>query len=218
MPEDVDPTTQKVLRRLKEAKDNTRLFIISLDLVAKSYQVISTTENLPYDVLYLTPCSSIIGGVIVVSATSIIHVDQASKVTALALSGWAVRVTELIFVGKEPPDDKRLEGSRAAFLDDTTLLLVTSTGVIHKIKLECEGRLVRQLVLFASLGASSPPSAVLIHKSMVFIASTADCSVLLKVPSSAIKSSSRMGAMTDSNMEIGVLCIRWVHAFTQTSP
>jgi cleavage and polyadenylation specificity factor subunit 1 len=152
----------------------------------------------------------------VVSATSIIHVDQASKVTALALSGWAVRVTELTFVGKEPLDDKRLEGSRAAFLDDTTLLLVTATGVIHKINLEREGRLVRQLALSSPLGASSPPSAVLIHQSMVFIASTADCSVLLKVPFSARKSSNRMGAMTNSNMEIGVPCICWVHAFTET--
>ncbi|KAG8792615.1 mRNA cleavage and polyadenylation factor subunit, partial [Serendipita sp. 399] len=35
--------------RLKECKDNTSLFIISLDLVAKSYQVITEVENLPYD-------------------------------------------------------------------------------------------------------------------------------------------------------------------------
>jgi cleavage and polyadenylation specificity factor subunit 1 len=190
-------------RRLKETKDNTRLFIVSLDLITKSYQVISTTENLPYDVLYLTPCSSLIGGVMVVSATSITHVDQASKVTALALSGWAARITELTFAGKEPPDDKRLEGSRAVFIDDTTLLLVASTGAIHKVSMEREGRLVRHLVLSSPLGISSPPSAVLTHKSMVFIASTADCSVLLKVPSSGIKSSNRIDALNDSNMEIG---------------
>jgi len=133
-----------------------------------------------------------------------LHVDQASKETATALSGWAVRLTEISFVGKEPLDDTRLEGSKAAFLDDVTLLLVTVTGTIHQVSLEREGRLVRQLVVSAPLGISTPPSSVLIHKAMVFISSTADHSVLLK-DTGTTRSSARSGATNGASMDIGML-------------
>ncbi|KIM33311.1 hypothetical protein M408DRAFT_152666 [Serendipita vermifera MAFF 305830] len=188
--------------RLKENKDNTRIFIISLDLVAKSYQVISRTENLPYDTLYLIPCSSKIGGVLIVSATSIIHVDQASKVTALALSGWAVRTTEIPFIGREPTEDMRLEGSQAAFVNDTTLLLVLASGTTYKAILEREGRLIRQITLSSPLGASSPPSAILVDRSLVFVASTSDRSVLWNLISSTSKTSTSSDTKIESNMEI----------------
>lgn len=140
----------------------------------------------------------------IVSATSITHVDQASKVTALALSGWSARVTETMFTGKDPSTDMRLEGSRAAFVDDTTLLLVSATGIVFKVDLLREGRLVRQLSLSSPLGMSSPPSVVLTNKSVVFIASTTDRSVLLKVASNDAKSSIGSEIRDGVNMETGM--------------
>jgi cleavage and polyadenylation specificity factor subunit 1 len=172
-----------LFRRLKERKDNTWLFIVSLDLVAKQYQVIVTVENLPYDALYLSPCPNAIGGVVVATANSIIHVDQASKITALPFSGWAKRVTDLIMVGEEPIDDIHLEGSRSTFLTDTKLLVVLVDGTMHEVDFEHEGRLVRRLVLHAPIGVASPPSAVLANSELVFIASTSHHSVLLNLPS-----------------------------------
>jgi cleavage and polyadenylation specificity factor subunit 1 len=187
------------------------LFIISLDLVTKQYQVIVTVENLPYDALYLSPCPNAIGGVAVISANSIIHVDQASKVTALQMNGWAKRVTDLVLAGEEPGSDVHLEGSHSTYLSDTKLLLVLVDGTMHEIDFEHEGRLVRRLVLRPALGMTSPPSVVLARDEIVFVGSTSYHSILLENssfdqnPDSGRKSSAANGM----HMEFGTHMIHY---------
>ncbi|KAG8765123.1 mRNA cleavage and polyadenylation factor subunit [Serendipita sp. 397] len=165
--------------RLKECKDNTSLFLISLDLVAKSYQVITEIENLPYDPLYLIPCSSNIGGVMILTTNAILHVDQASKITSLATNGWARRVTDTLIISEEPPSDVHLEGSRAAFLSDNDLLVVLVNGIVMHVHLDHEGRLVRKLTVEQQMGRCSPPSVLLVQNSVVFVGSLISRSVLL---------------------------------------
>lgn len=199
------------LSRLKESKDNSSLFIVSLDLVAKQYQVIMTVEKLPYDVLHLTPCPNAIGGVIVVSANSIIHVDQASKVTATSSNGWAKRVTDVVLSNEDPDLDIHLEGSQSAFISDTQMLLVLADGSIRIVDLEHEGRLVRRIGFGASLGVTSPPTAILVNDGIVFIASTSYRSVLLGIQPLIMNSASPgISATTGTPMDLGsCLCIQF---------
>ncbi|TFY80517.1 hypothetical protein EWM64_g3505, partial [Hericium alpestre] len=65
--------------RLKEYKDTMRLFIFTLDLITRSYPVITRVEGLPYDCLSLAPCSPALGGVVVLASNALMHVDQASR-------------------------------------------------------------------------------------------------------------------------------------------
>ncbi|CAG8726109.1 10005_t:CDS:2, partial [Acaulospora colombiana] len=167
--------------RLKETKDNTCLFVVSLDIVTRSYQVIMTVERLPYDSLYLVPCPHYVGGVILVSGNSLIHVDHASKTVILPVSGWAHRITDVPLGPADPFEDISLEGSRAVFIDDITLLIVLETGTVRTLRIQHEGRLVRALALQAPIGILPPPSAVISSHSLVFVASSSAQSVLLQV-------------------------------------
>lgn len=142
-----------------------------------------TVDNLPYDALYLSACPNAIGGVVIISANTITHVDQASKITALAVNGWAKRVTDLVLSSEEPTSDTHLEGSHCTFLSDTKLLLVLVDGKMHEVDFEHEGRLVRRLLLRSPLGMGPPPTSVLAQNGIVFVGSTSHHSVLLEVPS-----------------------------------
>ncbi|KAI0073246.1 hypothetical protein K474DRAFT_235810 [Panus rudis PR-1116 ss-1] len=62
--------TQTWTGRLKEFKDTVGMFIFTLDVVTRNCPIITAVENLPYDSLYLTPCSSSLGGVVVTTANA----------------------------------------------------------------------------------------------------------------------------------------------------
>jgi cleavage and polyadenylation specificity factor subunit 1 len=165
--------------RLKENNDNTCLYIITLDLVARSYQVIVTIDHLPYDSLYIVPCPTSIGGVMVISTNALFHIDQSSKLSSLPLNGWAKRVTDLMFAGDDPLNDLHLEGSHAAFMNETEFVIVLASGKIYTVLLEHEGRLVQKLVLQQPVGIVSPPSMVITHENLLLVTSTSYQTVLL---------------------------------------
>ena len=70
------------------------LIIFTLDLVTRNCPVLAAVDGLPYDCLYLVPCSAQLGGVIVVSANALIHVAQAAKRVLLPVNGWEARVSD----------------------------------------------------------------------------------------------------------------------------
>lgn len=166
--------------RLKENKDNTSLFFISLDLVSRSYQVIATIEKLPYDSLYMSPCHAKLGGVLVVTANSILHVDQASKITTLPMSGWAARVSDTSHGFQDAVDDIHLEGSRMGYISDSQVILSLSNGKCLHIRIDHEGRTVWGLTAVHTFGISSPPSVLIAKDGLVFLGSTAGDSVLFE--------------------------------------
>ncbi|PVF95861.1 hypothetical protein CPB86DRAFT_787660 [Serendipita vermifera] len=191
--------------RLKETKDNTCLFVVSLDIVTRSYQVIMTVERLPYDSLYIVPCPHYIGGVIVVSGNAFIHVDHASKTVILPVSGWAHRVTDVPLGPADPLEDIQLEGSRATFIDDVTLFIVLATGTARMLRIQNEGRLVRALALQTPIGVLAPPSAVISSHNLVFVASSSAQSILLQVNTPTRQKSSTEDMQAEQGSGIDVL-------------
>jgi cleavage and polyadenylation specificity factor subunit 1 len=192
-----------IYSRLKETKDNTCLFVVSLDIVTKSYQVIMAVERLPYDSLYLVPCPHYVGGVIIVSANAFIHVDHASKTVVLPVSGWAHKVTDIPLGSTDPHEDIQLEGSRAVFIGDITLFVVLATGTAYIVRIQHEGRLVRSLVLQRPIGILPPPSEVISLQNMVFVASSSAQSVLLQVKLPAHQDSSNNNLEDEQSSGMG---------------
>src|SRR6266404_9414534 len=81
--------------RLKEFKDTMSLYIFTLDLVSRTYPIITKVDGLPYDCLSLIPCSSSLGGVVILTSNAVIHVDQATRRVALSVNGWQPRVSDM---------------------------------------------------------------------------------------------------------------------------
>ncbi|KAI8444634.1 CPSF A subunit region-domain-containing protein [Phakopsora pachyrhizi] len=81
--------------RLENGIDTTALVILTLDLGSNHFPIISQTQNLPYDAHSLVACPKELGGVLVLCADMILHVDQSSKITSVATNGWVKHTTEL---------------------------------------------------------------------------------------------------------------------------
>ncbi|MBW0461452.1 hypothetical protein O181_001167 [Austropuccinia psidii MF-1] len=81
--------------RLENGVDTTALIILTLDLGSKHFPIISHTKKLPYDAHALIACPKELGGVLVLCADMILHVDQSSKVIGVATNGWAKHSSDL---------------------------------------------------------------------------------------------------------------------------
>ncbi|KAF5309321.1 hypothetical protein D9611_014402 [Ephemerocybe angulata] len=173
-------TEQTWTGRLKEYKDTTKLIIFTLDISLQSYPIITSVEGLPYDALYLVPCTEVFMGVIIVCTNSLLYIDQSSRRIALPVNGWAARTTDLP-MGPEPTVDLKLEGSRAIFVDDKTLFLILKDGNLYPVEIGAEGKTVTRLTLGAPLAQTAVPAVVKgLGDGHVFIGSTVGPSVLLK--------------------------------------
>ncbi|KAL0578769.1 mRNA cleavage and polyadenylation factor subunit [Marasmius crinis-equi] len=152
--------------RLKELKDTVRLVIFTLDIQAQKFPIITSIEGLPHDCFALLPCSTAISGLVILTPNSLIYVDQASRRVVL------------------PPDrNLLLEGSRAAFVDDRTILVTLKDGTVIPVELVVDGKTVTRLVMGSPLAQTTIPSLARTLSSadgIWFIGSTVGPSVLLK--------------------------------------
>lgn len=172
--------------RLKEYKDTMRLFIFTLNVVTRSYPIITSVEGLPYDCLSVVPCPAALGGVVVLTSNSVIHIDQASRRVALAVNGWMPRVSDMPAAALAQGDQGRLEleGSRMTFVDDKTLFIVLKDGTIHPVEFFVDGKVVSKLSISPPLAQTTTPSVIRkITDEHFFVGSTAGPSALLKVSS-----------------------------------
>jgi cleavage and polyadenylation specificity factor subunit 1 len=164
---------------LKEYKDTSKLVIFTLDISVQSYPIISSVENLPHDCLYLTPCTEHFGGLVVATPNSLVYIDQSSKRVALALNGWAPRISDLPMAPSAV--DLKLEGSRAIFTDDKTLFLILKEGTLYPIEVQADGKIVTKLSMGAPLAQTAVPCVLeKMEGGHFFIGSTVGPSVLLK--------------------------------------
>lgn len=149
--------------RLREYKDTVGMFIFTLDLVTRNCPIITAVENLPYDSLYLVPCSAALGGVVVVTSNSLIHIAQTSRRVVLPVNGWSSRVSDipaLALSAEESQRSLKLEGSRAAFIGDNSLFLFLIDGTVYPIEILAEGRTVSQLSMAAPVAQTTIPAVV----------------------------------------------------------
>lgn len=144
-----------------------------------TFSVITSIANLPYDAQVLVPCA-VVGGLVVLTPNSVVYVDQVSKRLVLPVNGWAGRVSDLAPVSTDR--DLMLEGSRATFISDTTLVLILADGTMYTITLALDGKVVSGLsIADKSLAKTTIPSiATTVGDDLVFVTSTQGPSVLLK--------------------------------------
>ncbi|KDQ53751.1 hypothetical protein JAAARDRAFT_136615 [Jaapia argillacea MUCL 33604] len=175
--------------RLKEYKDTVRLFIFTLDLITRTYPVITIVDNLPYDSISLLPCATSFGGVLVIAGNAVLYVDQAARRVVLPVNGWAARVSELptlpiptsALEGGEEKRNLELEGSRSVFVDDRTVFIILRDGTVYPIEIIVDGKTVSKLTMSKALAQTTIPSVIKrIHEELLLIGSTAGPSVLMK--------------------------------------
>ncbi|GJJ10703.1 hypothetical protein Clacol_004930 [Clathrus columnatus] len=169
--------------RLKEFRDTTSLFVITLDLNTRMYPIIFQVHNLPYDCLAVYSCPASYGGVLIVAANSILHVEHTGKVAAVPVNGWAVRITDVKMIEDENTltRDITLEGSKLLFIDDHNIFLFTIQGLVYPIEITVEGRTVTNILISPSVAQLTIPSIVVdIGSDHIFVGSIAGPSSLLK--------------------------------------
>jgi len=176
--------TTLMCRRLKEYKDTVKLIIFTLDFVTQNYPIIRSVDGLPHDCLFLLPCATSLGGVVIVTCNSIIYVDQSSKRIPLPLNGWPSRTTDLPMPAIAPENQSRnleLEGCRAAFVDDKTIFIICRDGTVYPVDMVIDGKTVSKLTMAPALAQTTIPAVVKrITDGHIFIGSTVGPSVLLK--------------------------------------
>jgi cleavage and polyadenylation specificity factor subunit 1 len=169
---------------LKEYKDTVKLIIFTLDFVTQNYPIIRTVEGLPHDCLFLLPCATSLGGVVIVTCNSIIYVDQSSKRVPLPINGWPSRISDLPMPTITPENHSRnleLEGCRAAFVDDKTIFIIHRDGTVYPVDMVIDGKTVAKLTLKPGLAQTTIPTVVKrITDGHIFVGSTVGPSVLLK--------------------------------------
>ena len=158
------------------------LYIFTLDIISHTYPTIAKVDSLPYDCLSLIPCSSSLGGVVILASNVVIHVDQATRCVALPVNSWLPHVSNIptltMLVGMR---EMHLEGARMAFVEEHTLF-VDST--IIPIEFVVDGKVVLRLVPGAALAQTTPPTVVRkVHCEHLFVGSTVGPSALLRTAS-----------------------------------
>ncbi|KAJ3476928.1 hypothetical protein NLI96_g10812 [Meripilus lineatus] len=167
--------------RLKEFKDTFGMIIFTLDVFTRTCPIITTAEGLPYDSLSITACSSALGGVIVSTSNSLIHIDQTSRRVALPVNGWLPRISDST-TGQAAPDlDLSLEGSKIVFVDDKTLFAILKDGSVFPVEIVSQGRTVSGMKIGAAVARTTIPALVKrVPDDHVFVGSIVGPSVLLK--------------------------------------
>jgi cleavage and polyadenylation specificity factor subunit 1 len=158
---------------------------MNLDLVTRTYPIITQVERLPYDCLYLLACPTSYGGVVVVSSNAIFHIDQAAKVVGSPANGWASRVSDISFGPRDTSHGAHtklsLEGSHLAYVDERTLLLFLADGAVYPITVVVDGKTVSRLVIGEPLAQTSPAAVLCsVQEQMLFVGSTSGSSLLFK--------------------------------------
>ena len=170
--------------RLKEYKDTANLIIFTMAVITHKYTVLTAVEGLPHDCMYLLPCTSTLGGVVILTSNSIVYVDQTARRAALPVNGWPSRVSDMPMPSLPPAEQMRnlqLEGARAAFVDDRTLFVVLKDGTVYPVEIVVDGKTVSKLTMGAALAQTTIPAIIeRVGEEHLFIGSTVGSSVLLK--------------------------------------
>ena len=137
-------------------------------------------KGLPADCLYMVTAPADIGGVVIVTETGIIHVDQAGRIAAAAVSGWWRHVTLLRADVRGEYLKLSLQGSKGAFVEKE-LVLVLADGSAHQVKLEMDGRAVGAIVVQERSAVVPPPANISVLRQAMFVGCAEGDSVLYNV-------------------------------------
>lgn len=110
--------------RTSTPHDTFHLEIRTLDPLAQTYPLISSVPNLPSDSQYLVPCPQSVGGVLLVTATALIHVDQSGKFVTTSTNGWFRFTSAITATLKREECRLELDGSRVVWADEGNFLVL----------------------------------------------------------------------------------------------
>lgn len=166
--------------RLENSRDSFGLVILTLASATPTV-ILDCPHPLPYSSSRIFPCPPQLGGVVVLTADALVHVDQAAKVTGCATNGWHKRSSTLAL----PSGDTLgigLEGANLAFLSPILALLITRTGYTYTVTMERDGRSLSAVLLSPSpvIQTVSPSSLEVVGREFLFIANAVGDSVLLR--------------------------------------
>ena len=161
-----------------------KLLIFTLDLARNNYPIITTVNGLPYDCTSLLPCSTLLGGVVVLTSNSIIYVDQSARRVPLPLNGWQQRISDLpipVLSTEDQQCNLELEGCRAAFIDGKTFVIVLRDGTVYPVEVTVDGKTVSKLSIGPALARATIPSVLKrVTDNLLFLGSTVASSLLLR--------------------------------------
>lgn len=128
---------------LHERRDCLSYTVITLDLEQRASTALLTVTNLPYDLFAVIPLRLPIGGTFLVGANEVIYVDQSGKTNGVAVNEFA-KVSTSFAVTDQSDLGLRLEGSvvEQLGLDNSELLIITSTGELAIVGFKIDGRSV----------------------------------------------------------------------------
>jgi cleavage and polyadenylation specificity factor subunit 1 len=169
--------------RYHSAKDTFALEIRTFDLSSTgSYPLLTSVTGLPSDALYLVACPAALGGVVIVTATGIVHVDQSGRVVSAGVNAWWGYTTSLQNDRSSEARKLSLEGSRSIFVAERDLLLVLQNGDVHQVRFEMEGRAVGTIKVDEQSSSVPPPTSIVIAgDKALFVGSAEGDSLLAKV-------------------------------------
>ncbi|KAL7421114.1 mRNA cleavage and polyadenylation factor subunit [Cryptotrichosporon argae] len=168
--------------RYHTAKDAFHLEIRTFDSNSSSYPLLTSAESLPADSLYLVPCPPEIGGVVVVTSSGLVHVDQAGRTVAVSVNAWWAYATRMRCDSTNEARALILDGSRAVFVTARDMLLVLQSGEVHQVRIEMDGRAVGAIKVDEQSSTVPPPSSVVIAGTQaVFVGCAEGDSLLAKV-------------------------------------
>lgn len=171
--------TLLLFSRLKRYGQSCR-FHFTVDITAQYYPILTFVENLPHDSMYLLPCPTSLGGVVVITSNAIVYVDQPSRQIVLPVNGWTSRISDIPTLSVDAAQKVVFEGSRALFVDEKLFSLSYKMAQFTPWIFWWTERLSK-LTTSPPLAQTSIPSVVRnIGADHIFIGSTAGPSVLLK--------------------------------------
>ncbi|TYJ59069.1 protein CFT1 [Cryptococcus floricola] len=147
--------------RYQTVKDNFCLQIRTFDLSSGgSYPLLTSVSGLPSDALYLVASPAELGGIVVITSTGLVHVDQSGRTTCASVNGWWSYVTSLKPQSSHNHLKMALEGSKSVFVGPYDLIITLQSGDVHQVRFEMEGRAVGSISIEEKSSIVPPPSSL----------------------------------------------------------
>lgn len=137
-------------------------------------------DNLPHSCVKLISIPKPVGGILIISANAIIHVNQSSKWIGVAVNGYASSTTDFPLDRSFEHLGLALEGLYHVFLDSDEILFILRNGDLYLVKLIIEERSLTKIEL-KKVGTSTLPScSCLVTNGYFFVGSRLGDSYLIQ--------------------------------------
>ncbi|KAF3276930.1 mRNA cleavage and polyadenylation factor subunit [Orbilia oligospora] len=131
---------------LERRKDPTHFIVVTLDLDQRASTSIMSAKNLPFDIWKAVALPPPIGGTLLLGEHEIVHVDQAGKMSAVAVNSYAQQYSAFNMTDQSDLE-LNLESCSAISLpnENGDVLIVTIAGDFAILSFKAEGRSISSL-------------------------------------------------------------------------